>query len=246
MSQAPIVPDSGPANDYAVRESPRAKHVSLRISAQGQLEVIVPRGFDCRNIPAIIAQKQSWINRVQRKMALRQSEADPTLVSPFPDSIDLAALDQIWQVSYRPTQASGIKTIVHPNCQLVLLGDTEDWELCRLALKQWFVQTAKQQLAPWLARISDQVGLNYTRVTIRSPKTRWGSCSSTHNISLNSKLLFLRPAVVRYVLVHELCHTIHFNHSPEFWELVSRHESRYETLKAELKKGHYQVPHWME
>lgn len=245
MSQAPAK-DSSPKHDYAVRESARAKHVSLRVSAQGQLEVIVPRGFDRSHIPSILAQKQGWIDRVTRKIAQRQSEADPTLVSPFPETIDLAALEQIWQVSYRPTQAKGIKTIVHPNCQLVLIGNTGNWELCRQVLKQWLVQMAKQQLSPWLARISEQVGLSYGKVTVRSPKTIWGSCSTKHNISLNSKLLFLRPAIVRYVLVHELCHTIHFNHSPEFWTLVARHESRYKTLKAELKKGHYQVPHWME
>jgi len=231
---------------YAVRESARAKHVSLRISAEGELEVVVPRGFDRSHIPAILAQKQRWIERAQRRMDLRRSQADPVLANPFPDSIDLAALDQIWQVSYRPSAAKGLRYLVHPNCQLVLLGDSDDWNLCRAALKQWLVQTAKQQLSPWLARISDQTGLTYQRVTVRSPKTRWGSCSSTHSISLNSKLLFLRPAVVRYVLVHELCHTVHFNHSPKFWDLVSRHESRYEALKTELRQGHHQVPHWME
>lgn len=232
--------------DYAIRESARAKHVSLKITAQGQLEIIVPRGFDRRQIPGIVAQKQAWINRIQRKMARHQAEADPTLVSPFPDSIDLAALDQIWQVDYRPTQAPGLRYIVHPNCQLLLLGQTEDWTLCRQVLKQWLVQLAQQQLSAWLARVSDQVGLDYLRVTVRSPKTRWGSCSSSHNISLNSKLLFLRPAVVRYVLVHELCHTIHFDHSPGFWELVAHHEPRYQELRTELKKGHYLVPSWME
>lgn len=229
-----------------MRESSRAKHVSLKITAEGALEVIVPPGFDRRQVPGIVAQKQTWIDRVQQKLALHQSEADPTLVGPYPETVALAALGQVWQVTYRPTRAAGIHLVVHPHCQLLLLGQTQNWELCRHALKQWLVQTAKQQLAAWLARVSDQVGLPYRQVTVRSPKTRWGSCSSNHNISLNSKLLFLRPAVVRYVLVHELSHTIHFDHSPAFWKRVASHEPRYRHLRTELKQGHYLVPHWME
>lgn len=168
MPTAPAAPGSDPqqapeaaASPYTIRESQRAKYASLRMSAQGELEVVVPRGFDHRQIPGIVAQKRSWIERARRKIAQRQAEAEPLLASRYPDSIDLAALEQIWEVSYRPSQTPGIRWIVHPNYQLLLLGQTQDWELCCQALKRWTVQTARQQLVPWLARVSDQVGLRY-------------------------------------------------------------------------------------
>jgi YgjP-like, metallopeptidase domain len=52
---------------------------------------------------------------------------------------------------------------------------------------------------------------------VKSQRTRWASCSAKKNLSLNTKLLFLSPDLVRYVLIHELCHTVYMDHSKEFW-----------------------------
>jgi predicted metal-dependent hydrolase len=65
-------------------------------------------------------------------------------------------------------------------------------------------------------------------------------------ISLNYKLLFLPPEVVRYVFVHELCHTIHMNHSTAFWNLVAEKEPDYECLDTELQNVWRYVPAWVE
>ncbi len=231
---------------YSIRESKRAKYVSLKVSSGGALEVVIPAGFDRTTIPKIVATKQDWINRVQQKLAQQQSERDESLTGPFPQRIELAALNQIWQVDYCPTSIPVIMPSVYPHQQLRLLGPVENWGLCQAELKRWLIKTAKRQLIPLLSTLSEETGLAYAGVSVRSPKTRWGSCSAKHRINLNSKLLFLRPALVRYVLVHELCHTIHFNHSAAFWSLVGQFEPDYLALRQELKAGHYRVPQWME
>jgi predicted metal-dependent hydrolase len=80
---------------------------------------------------------------------------------------------------------------------------------------------------------------------LRRQRTRWGSCSAKGTISLNMCLMFQRPAVVRYLLVHELCHRRQLNHSPRFWSLVESFEPQWRVLDAELLRGWQNVPAWV-
>jgi hypothetical protein len=86
--------------------------------------------------------------------------------------------------------------------------------------------------------------MSYGKVAVRGQKTRWASCSSKGNINLNYKLLFLPPEVVRYILNHELCHTLHHNHSKRFWSEVALVEPGHKTLSRFARKGMSAVPEW--
>jgi predicted metal-dependent hydrolase len=227
---------------YTVRESHRAKHVSLKISPVGELEIVIPPGFDQKKIPAIVQKKQRWINQVLQKVAYHQSGIGATL----PTEIELQAIAQTWHIQYTQTPLRGIRIAEQPEHQLVLLGEISDTRLCKTALQRWLIQKARVHLIPWLRSVSQEVALPFTTATVRQQRSRWGSCTSRQTISLNSKLLFLSPAVVRYVLVHELCHTIHLNHSKQFWALVNQHEANYQHLDDSLREARYRVPLWME
>lgn len=79
-------------------------------------------------------------------------------------------------------------------------------------------------------------GGSYSRITIRDQKTRWGSCSSTGTLSFNYRLMFAPPRVLDYVVVHELCHLTHMNHSKDFWNLVSSVQPDYKVYRTWLKE----------
>jgi predicted metal-dependent hydrolase len=232
--------------DYTVRESPKAKHVSLKMSIQGNLEVIVPKGFDRKRIPEILQRKQQWIDRVVQRMATQQAIAGADLSEDRPERIALAAIAETWHVEYATSQKPGVRLLERPGHRLMIQGDVSNPEVCKAILQQWIAHKARLHLPPWLHRVSKETKLPFQQVSIRRQKTIWGSCSVRKTISLNSKLLFLSSDLVRYVLTHELCHTIHLNHSDDFWNLVGKHEPNYETLDASLRDARYLVPWWME
>jgi hypothetical protein len=100
-------------------------------------------------------------------------------------------------------------------------------------------------LAPRLLQLADELNYPVARVSIRSQRTRWGSCSTRGTVSLNCSLLFLASEVVRYLFVHELAHTRHMNHSASFWRLVEKIEPDYRRLDRDLLAGWRTVPSWV-
>lgn len=80
------------------------------------------------------------------------------------------------------------------------------------------------------------MGVAYGRISMRNQKTRWGSCSSDGNLNFNCRLLFVPVELVDYVVVHELAHRRHMNHSPAFWQEVERYLPDYRERREKLKQ----------
>jgi predicted metal-dependent hydrolase len=128
---------------------------------------------------------------------------------------------------------------------IVVSGPLHNDRATAALLRGWLAELAHQQLGAQLTKVAEECGFRYARAQVRRQRTRWGSCSASGTISLNVCLLFLRPQVVRYLLVHELCHTRHMNHSARFWALVASFEPDYRALDQELLRGWQSVPGWM-
>lgn len=98
-------------------------------------------------------------------------------------------------------------------------------------------QAAKVDLSERAARFAPKAGVSYGRITIRAQRGRWGSCSSQGNLSLNCLLMLAPPEVRDYVIVHELCHRLHMDHSNAFWTEVERILPDYRERKQWLKEN---------
>jgi predicted metal-dependent hydrolase len=162
-----------------------------------------------------------------------------------PVSIKLPAIGRHYAVEYEYAPGSTARVRVAGENVIVVSGPLHDERALTAALRDWLGELAQPQLGAELSKVAAESGFRYARAQIRRQRTRWGSCSASGTISLNVCLLFLRPQVVRYLLVHELCHTRHMNHSARFWALVASFEPDYEELDRELSRAWQSVPGWM-
>jgi predicted metal-dependent hydrolase len=231
---------------YHFHRSQRAKHVGLRLSRQAGLQVTVPRGVTLARVDAVVVAKSAWIiKHLTSFAAMPPALPVPSALAPLPLAIELPALGETWRVEYAQSELSGVRAGTLGPGELQLRGAVADEELCRRALRLWLGQRAEMTLLPQLQELAIDTGLRYGRGQIRGQRTRWGSCSGRGTISLNWHLLFLTPEQVRYVLLHELCHTVELNHSPRFWRLLQQHQPDSEALRKTMRRAWQELPTWL-
>ncbi len=228
---------------YRIKEHPRAKHVHLKLSRQGELEIVVPKGYDRRAIPEVIAAKQAWLGRTRTRLRQQMQSLPAEYFQQWPASVRLRALAETYTVLFRPTTEAHIR-IAAIGRILSVSGPVHDASACACGLRAWLRIKARRRLPPWLRQTSQELGLPYAKTIIRGQRSRWGSCSAQGVISLNYKLLFLPRAQVHYLFVHELCHTRHLNHSARYWALVARKLPDYRRFEATLREAWRYVPRW--
>jgi predicted metal-dependent hydrolase len=106
-------------------------------------------------------------------------------------------------------------------------------------LERWLQGRAAATATPLLQVQAQSMGLSVPTLKFKETKSRWGSCSSMGAITLNWRLIHAPLAVIRYVIVHELSHRVHLNHSKKFWELVELHDPEFRVHRGWLKRhGH--------
>jgi predicted metal-dependent hydrolase len=221
--------------DWSLRVSRRARHARLQIKPFGGLEVVIPARFPRNQVAALVDRHAAWARRqLSRQASLRRAIR-------LPDELSLSFDNSTTPIVYR-AEAPINGAAVRGNEGIVVeaVGQRARIEELRRHIRR----RAQQSLPPLLEQVSRRTGLDFNRVIIRSQKTRWGSCSNRSNISLNDQLLFLPAATVEYLMIHELCHTRHLNHSRAFWALVQTHCPGYRAHEAHMRKSRDLVPDW--
>ena len=224
--------------DYKVRTSARSRHVRLSVSQHSGVVVVVPRGFDISKISEIIVKKEQWIRRSIEKVRWTGSAIE------IPTRINLRSIGFSFGVvvEYHSNRRN---RLVEENGTLKLCIDSRSKRVPFNLLKRWLREKSAAILLPWLEKVSEEHGFSYNGGAVRNQRTRWGSCSVKKNINLNQALVFLRPELVEYLMIHELCHTVEMNHSKKYWELVARHCPEYRTLDKELRSARKDVEVWV-
>jgi predicted metal-dependent hydrolase len=226
---------------WSVRVSRRARRLSVRVYPGGRVEVVVPPGASAATVQRFVGTHREWIE--QRVTDL--STVAGVVVETLPDRIEVAALGRNYAVQYRPTASRVTRASVVGEGCLEISGATRDAKAVATALRNWIFDLAEHELMRELRRMAQIGGFEFRRLQIRRQRTRWGSCSASGTISLNVCVLFQPIDVMRYLLIHELSHTRHMNHSRRFWALVESLEPDYQRLDRDLLRGWQRVPGWM-
>lgn len=225
----------------AVRESGRARRLSIKVYPRGRVEVVVPKRTRAADVEAFVREHREWIDRTRQDF-LEQHTPEPFRL---PERVELAGVSRSFDVRYRRKRGSDSVRYRQLGSTVVLTGDIDNETACVKALRRWLASVAKEEFAQRVLALSSLTGLPYSRIQVRAQKTCWGSHSSTGTISLNYCLMFLEPELVRYLLIHELCHARHMNHSRRFWRLVERFDPNCREHDKRLSTAWQQIPVWV-
>ena len=243
-AQLPLFPretdQPGQVPGFSVRESGRAKRLSIKVFPRGRVEVVVPRRTRPGAVESFVSENQEWIERARASFAADH----PPETFELPDLIRLPAIDAITRVRY---VCADTKSVRYNDSRgiLTLTGQTGSDKHCVDAIRRWLSATARREFEPRLRALSVLTESPFNKMHVRAQRSCWGSRSAIGTISLNLCLLFLDPALLRYLLIHELCHGRHMNHSKRFWKRVAKFEPEYRRLDRALTESWRQVPGWL-
>ncbi|MCQ8117587.1 M48 family metallopeptidase [Methylomonas rosea] len=226
---------------YNLRRSSRAKNTRIVVTAD-KIEVVAPLKVSERHIQAFVHAQKDWIEAALKRVAGRIQTAAPRLApSEYRDGAHVP-----YQGRRLPLKiiAGKAKTV-----RIELLNDEMFWvklptgiadeqhsALIRQALTRWMKNQAKQHVQELVDLHGPRFALFPRSIRIKTQKSRWGSCGPKNDINMNWLLLLAPAAVLEYVVVHELCHIKHKNHSPAFWQLVAEHLPDFKQHRLWLKQ----------
>jgi len=207
--------------EYTVRRSSRARHARIVVDVGG-VEVVLPERMALRHVPPLVAEKRRWIERTLRRF--REAEqALPVLADG--EVVPYLGRSMLLRIRVEPGRVRPFVSrrgdVLH-----VKVGEAGP-DAVRDALERWYRKRARVEVAARLDAAVRRAGTRYTKLTIRSQRTRWASCSSSGAMSFNWRLLLAPEEIVDYVVEHEVAHLEVLDHSPRFWKLLASRCPRY-------------------
>ena len=201
---------------YTVRESRRARRLGLWAGPATGLVVTAPQGIAEAQVHAFLNQHRRWILRQMDRLTRC---ADTHRRWPYGPT--LLYRGEPHAVLVRPAAAAGVDRT--PDRRLLIWARSPSLEGARRVLQGWLKREASRVLGERVAVLGARMGLAPRRVYVRNLRRRWGSCWPGGSLSFNYRLVMAPPAILDYVVVHELAHLCEPNHSAQFWALVAQH-----------------------
>jgi len=211
------------------------------VHLDGRVEVVAPFYAPSAIVDDFILRHRSWIDA--RRMERLQSWAPE--VFP-PEQLELSALGETWGVTRVDTnvERSYWQQIGNQQLQLHLRESASRLE-ARVLLLEWLRRYVRPRFESRLRGLADRHDFRFESMQLRRQRTRWGSCSRRGVISLNICGVFQAPRVLEYLMLHELVHTRHMNHSVRYWRAVEEVCPAWRELDRSLSNGWQQVPQWI-
>jgi predicted metal-dependent hydrolase len=228
---------------YAFRRA-RRRSIGFVVGTDG-LSVAAPKWVGVGDVEAALREKADWIlrklaeqqERQQRLQAAKVDWRDGTAI-PFLGETIIVVLDVRAGVTKAGavlnTDAAALPGV--PRLTLHIgLPHTATPEQIRDTVQSWLQRQARRVFEERCRHFADQLGVRYTRLSLSSAQTRWGSASANGSIRLSWRLIHFAMPTIDYVVAHELAHLREMNHSPRFWDVVRSVVPDYERARGTLK-----------
>lgn len=236
LQRAPlkVTPPAGHIHRVAGRELPlkivengRARRLILRIAPGGnELRVTIPPGVSLHEVRRFLERHHGWLEERLKKLP-EQPLVRPGIKIPLRGVPHLI----VHEPGVRGTVAV---TTVEDQHALIVNGDRR--HLPR-RVADFLKQEARRDIEPLVARHTQTIGLRAKAIRYKDTTSRWGSCTSDGVLSFSWRIMMAPPAVINYLVAHEVAHLKEMNHSPRFWKLCSALCPDTERCKAWLKRN---------
>lgn len=231
---------SGALLPYQLRRSERAKKTRIIVSAH-KIEVVAPLHVSERRIKAFVEAHQDWIRETLKRIQHRTSLVNPLAPAHYTEGVTVPYQGQQIPLTIKPTSANTLRLQLLPEPQFLVYlpaAHRENGsELIKRSLENWMKQQTRHHAMQLIAEHGQKHNLMPRNLRIKTLKSRWGSCGPQNDINLNWLLMLAPPVILEYVVVHELCHIKHKNHSQDFWQLVGDHMPDYLRHRHWLKQN---------
>lgn len=215
--------------EYTVQTHPRARNLKLKVMSDGTLVVVKPKwGIFFKSIDRFVQENRAWIESAQQKMLAHKR---PTATHKN----EILVFGKLYKKIISPATQKRIGVHILGE-ELHINPVTQTQASIHKALENFFKTTAEKYIVPRTHQLGKKMGISFNHITLRSQKTRWGSCSSVGNLNFNWQLVHSPPAVIDYVIIHELAHRQQMNHSSKFWAIVQTYDPEFQKHRGWLKR----------
>lgn len=219
--------------EYELRRSKR-RSIGFLIADEG-LRITAPRWVTLADIEQAIAEKQHWIiNKLREKHALANRRRQATM--RWEDGARLPYLGSHLTLRITHQGRNAIQHDAELGILHISLPSDFDEQQLKDRVQSWLQQEAKRIFLQRMPIFAQRLGVSYHSMSLSSAGTRWGSCTSQGKIRLNWRLIHFSPAIIDYVVAHELSHLREMNHSADFWATVASIYPEYEHAKQQLRQ----------
>ena len=201
------------------------KSLALTIDLKGRLIIRAPRRLPKSEIDSFVKSREKWIIRHRQRMIENYT---PVALKKYIDGEKFLLFGNEYPLSI--IECSKMMVV---NDKIIMPQRFND--NFRSAMVRFYKDNLKLYASHRVEEIAKENSLNFSKLKITSAQKRWGSCNSKGNINLTYKLCMAPKRIIDYVLIHELCHTQHLNHSHNFWQLVDSIMPDYKTYQNWLR-----------
>ena len=211
----------------------RRRTLAITIDGEGECVVRAPMRMPQREIEAFVAEKAAWILAKQREMQLKSSKA----MHLQPRLTDGA----VWNIAGRRLALRFVSDVPKNYACFTESALECSCEISEKALIKFLKQFAKDYFAWRASELAVAAHAKPRDIKVSEAQARWGSCSAQNVLNFSWRLIFAPPALIDYVVVHELCHIGCMNHSHAFWQRVAAAMPDYTIRRKQLKECGYML-----
>ena len=223
-----LVTVAGRSTEVWPRISPRATRVRLAVKPGPRVELTVPMGTRREVATAFLAEHSGWLEQALAKSRITQSSLLEHLTR-FPS----LTFDDRWLTIELRTAGRCSYKLVPESESVVLMHTVESAEDGALRAMR---RIAQDGLTLAARRLAARVKVRIGDISVRNQSSRWGSCSADGALSLNWRLVLLPPAMHDHVILHELAHRVHMDHSDRFWAQLEAWDPDWQRHDRELTR----------